>query len=209
MGNNLPSVRLEHVTLLTEAQMRQMRESKMIFGAATQIIFFFAEHDSYAANLNENQYQNAYPLKSYYREHRASRLSSDATATTWADPDNVFVSIKAAVTRKAYNGADIVQKQAVTVPQAVLLYTARAATVAPYEGLLGQIAEGFEASFIVLDRDIFTIDVNEIDKTVVKQTWIPGRKSLQSVSKSPLGLDMNSVASCNTSGSEVVMRKCA
>lgn len=176
MGNNLPSVRLEHVTLLTEAQMRQMRESKMIFGAATQIIFFFAEHDSYAANLKENQYQHAYPLKSYYENIERLSLSSDAPATTWADPDNVFVSIKAAVTRKAYNGADIVKKQAVTVPQAVLLYTARAATVAPYEGLLGQIAEGFEASFIVLDRDIFTIDVNEIDKTVVKQTWIQGEK---------------------------------
>jgi len=176
MSNNLPSVRLEHVTLLTDRQMRQMREGKMIFGVATQIIFFFAEHDSYAANLNENQYQNAYPLKSYYENIDRVSLSSDAPATTWADPDNVFVSIKAAVTRKAYNGADIVRKQALTVPQAVLLYTARAATLAPYEGLLGQIAEGFEASFIVLDRDIFTIDVNEIDQTVVKQTWIQGEK---------------------------------
>jgi predicted amidohydrolase YtcJ len=176
MGNNLPSVRLEHITLLTDRQMRQMREAKMIFGAATQIIFFFAEHDSYASNLNENQYGHTYPLKSYYENLDRVSLSSDAPATTWADPDNVFVSIKAAVTRKAYNGADIVQTQAVTVPQAVLLWTARAATVAPYEGLLGQIAEGFEASFIVLDRDIFTIDVNEIDKTVVKQTWIQGER---------------------------------
>ena len=176
MGNNLPSVRLEHVTLLTEAQMRQMKGAKMIFGVSTQIIFFFAEHDSYAANLNENQYQHAYPLKSCYENIERLSLSSDAPATTWADPDNVFVSIKAAVTRTAYNGADIVQKQAVTVPQAVLLYTARAATVAPYEGLLGQIAEGFEASFIVLDCDIFTIDVKEIDKTAVKQTWIQGEK---------------------------------
>jgi predicted amidohydrolase YtcJ len=176
MGNNLPSVRLEHVTLLTEVQMRQMREAKMIFGAATQIIFFFAEHDSYVANLSEKQYQHAYPLKSCYENIERVSLSSDAPATTWADPDNVFVSIKAAVTRKAYNGADIVKKQAITVPQAVLLFTARAATVAPYEGLLGQIAESFEASFIVLDRDIFTIDMKEIDKTVVKQTWIQGEK---------------------------------
>jgi len=156
--------------------MRQMKGAKMIFGVSTQIIFFFAEHDSYAANLNENQYQHAYPLKSCYENIERLSLSSDAPATTWADPDNVFVSIKAAVTRTAYNGADIVQKQAVTVPQAVLLYTARAATVAPYEGLLGQIAEGFEASFIVLDRDIFTVEMNEIDKTVVKQTWIQGEK---------------------------------
>jgi len=41
---------------------------------------------------------------------------------------------------------------------------------------LGQIAGGFEASFIVLDRDIFTIDVEEIDQTLVEQTWIRGEK---------------------------------
>ncbi len=103
-------------------------------------------------------------------------LSSDAPATTWADPDNVFVSIKAAVTRRAYNGAEIVREQAVTVPQAVLLYTARAATIAPFEGRLGQIAAGFEASFVVLDRDIFRVAPDEIDRTAVEQTWIGGEK---------------------------------
>lgn len=80
------------------------------------------------------------------------------------------------MTRKAYNGRDIVREQAITVPQAVLLYTARPSTIAPFEGSLGQIAEGFEASFIILDRDIFTIDVNEIGHTVVEQTWIEGEK---------------------------------
>ena len=54
------------------------------------------------------------------------------------------------------------------------LYTARAAELAPYGDVLGQIAEGFEASFIILDRDIFTIDVEEIVQTVVQQAWIRG-----------------------------------
>jgi predicted amidohydrolase YtcJ len=59
----------------------------------------------------------------------------------------------------------------------VRLYTARSVELAPYEDdVLGQIAEGFEASFIVLDRDIFTIDVEEIDRTTVEQTWIRGEK---------------------------------
>jgi hypothetical protein len=72
--------------------------------------------------------------------------------------------------------ADIVPEQAITVPQAVLLYTSRPATLARYEGSLGQIAPGFEASFIVLDRDIFTVDVDELDQTRVQQTWIAGEK---------------------------------
>lgn len=176
MGAGIPSVRLEHITLLNDAQMRQMNEATMSFGASTQIIFFFAEYESYVRNLTESQFRHAYPVKSFYENIKHLGISSDAPATTWADPDNVFVSIKAAVTRKAYNGADIVPEQAITVPQAVLLYTARAASVAPYNGSLGQIAEGFEASFIVLDRDIFAIDTNDIDELVVEQTWIQGEK---------------------------------
>jgi hypothetical protein len=176
MGNDIPSVRLEHITLLSEEQIRQMNQAKMIFGASTQIIFFFAEYDSYHQNLTNYQFQHSYPVKTFYEKIKHLGVSSDAPATTWADPDNVFVSIKAAVTRKAYNGADIVPEQAITVPQALMLHTARAATVAPYVGLIGQIAEGFEASFIVLDRDIFTINVNDIDKTLVEQTWILGEQ---------------------------------
>jgi predicted amidohydrolase YtcJ len=176
LDHGIPSVRLEHATLLSEAQIRRMNNSRMIFGVSTQIIFFFAEYDSYSRNLHPEQFQQSYPLRSFYNNIEHLGLSSDAPATTWADPDNVFVSIKAAVTRKAYNGADIVPEQAITVPQAVLLYTSRPATLARYEGRLGQIAPGFEASFVVLDRDIFTIDVHELDRTQVQQTWIAGEK---------------------------------
>ena len=118
-------------------------------------------------------------MKTFYENLDHVALLSDAPATTWADPDNVFVSIKAAVDRKAYNGADIVQEEAITVPQVVRLYTARSVEMAPCQDILGQIAEGFEASFIVLDCDIFTIDVEEIDQTVVQQTWIRGEKAYE------------------------------
>ena len=176
LGDSIPSVRLEHITLLSSEQMRQMKRARMRFGAATQIIFLFAEYDSYWQNLTDAQFQRAYPIKDFYREIDHLALSSDAPATTWADPDNVFVSIKAAITRRAYNGAAIIPEQAITVSQAVLLYTARAASVAPLEGRLGRIAQGYEASFIVLDRDIFTLDANELDQTRVLQTWIAGEK---------------------------------
>ena len=57
-----------------------------------------------------------------------------------------------------------------------LLYTARAATVAPFDGRLGRTALGYEASFAAVDSDIFALDVNEIDQTRVRQTWIVGEK---------------------------------
>jgi predicted amidohydrolase YtcJ len=40
---------------------------------------------------------------------------------------------------------------------AVRLYTARSVELAPYQDVSDQITEGFEASFIIFDRDIFTV----------------------------------------------------
>ena len=176
MGPDIPSVRLEHATLLTDEQMRRLSDATMSFGVATQIIFFFAEYESYAANLTASQFRRAYPIRTFYDRIERLGLSSDAPATTWADPDDVFVSIQAAVTRRAYNGADIVPDQALTVPEAVLLYTARAATLGRYEEPVGRIAEGREANFVVLDRDLFTIDPGAIHETRVAETWMRGEK---------------------------------
>jgi predicted amidohydrolase YtcJ len=176
LGRDIPSVRLEHATLLGDDVIRTMNDSSMVFGVATQIIFFFAEHDSYVRHLTSHQYQQAYPVRTFYDRLNHVGLSSDAPATTWGDPDNIFVSIEAAVRRKAYNGADIVPEQAVSVAQAVRLFTARAAELGRYTDRVGQIAPGFEASFVVLDRDIFTIDAGEIHDTRVDETWLAGTK---------------------------------
>ena len=176
MGPDIPSVRLEHATLLTDDQMRRLSDATMSFGVATQIIFFFAEYESYVGNLTASQFRRAYPLRTFCDRIERLGLSSDAPATTWAEPDDVFVSIQAAVTRKAYNGADIVPEQALTVPQAVLLYTARAATLGRYEEPVGRIAERREANFVVLDRDLFTIEPGAIHETRVAETWMGGEK---------------------------------
>lgn len=93
----------------------------------------------------------------------------------WADADNPFTSIKAAVLRRAHNGADIGRHQAVTVGQALELYTHRAAACTTATGV-GSIAAGMDADFIVLDRDPFTIASHEIDQIRVLETWIQGRR---------------------------------
>lgn len=176
LGPDVPSVRLEHVTLLTEEHLRRVREAKIRYGATMQIIFFFAEYESYEGNLTDDQFRRAYAVKDAAAAFPHFALTSDAPCTTWMDPDDVFVSIQAAVTRKAYNGADTVPDQAITVPQAVRLYTARAAELAPFEAKLGMIAPGYEASFVVLDRDLFTLPADEIATTRVAETWVRGEK---------------------------------
>ncbi len=172
MGD-MPSIRLDHATLFSPAMIEKVNAARMSFAVVSHSIFLFAEYDSYERNLSKSQFEIAYPIRSFYENVPFTALSSDTPATAWADADNVFVSIKAAVTRRAYNGADIGQAEAVTVPQALLLYTSRARTVAPLDGL-GVIDIGYEGSFVVLDRDIFTIDPHEIDQVKVAETWLRG-----------------------------------
>lgn len=174
MGD-LPSIRLEHATLFSPAMIGRMNAARMSFAVVSHSIFLFAEYDSYQHNLSPKQFEIAYPIRSFYEHVPFTALSSDNPATAWADADNVFVSIKAAVLRRAYNGADIGQPEAITLPQALLLYTGRARQVAPLDGV-GLIETGYEGSFVILDRDIFTIDPDEIDQVQVAETWIRGEQ---------------------------------
>jgi predicted amidohydrolase YtcJ len=174
MGD-LPSIRLEHATLFSPAMIDRMNAARMSFAVVSHSIFLFAEYDSYQRSLSPQQFEIAYPIRSFYEHVPFTALSSDSPATAWADADNVFVSIKAAVLRRAYNGADIGQAEAITVPQALLLYTGRARHVAPLDEV-GLIEKGYEGCFVVLDRDIFTIDPGEIDQVRVAETWIRGEQ---------------------------------
>jgi len=172
MGH-LPSIRLDHATLFSGAMIERLNAARMSFAVVSHSIFLFAEYDSYQRNLSASQFEIAYPIRSFYEQVPLTALSSDNPATAWADADNVFISIKAAVLRRAYNGADMGQAEAITVPQALLLYTGRASQVAPLDAV-GVIATGYEASFVVLDRDLFGIPAAEIDQVAVAETWIQG-----------------------------------
>lgn len=170
-----PSIRIEHATLMSAELVERMRGARMSFGIATHTIFLYSEYEAYEQNLRPEQMSEAYPVRSLYDSLDALALSSDCPATAWSEADDVFVSIEAAVRRRSYTGADIGQAAAITVPQAVLLYTARAAQLTGMPGL-GRIAPGYEASFVVLSDDVFTVDQEKISRVQVEQTWLGGQR---------------------------------
>jgi len=167
------SVRLVRGPLFSPELLDRVAAATMEFGVATHSVFFFAEYGSYARNLSPEQFAVAYPIRSFYERVPASALSSDTPATAWSDADDVFLSVRAAVLREAHDGADFNRAEAVSVAQALLLYTGRARLLAPFEGV-GLIQPGFEGSFVVLDRDVFTIPPREIDRVRVQETWLRG-----------------------------------
>lgn len=167
-----PSVRIEHVTMPRKADIKRAAEAGIVF--VTQPIFLYAEIESYLKNLGEERTKETYPIADWLEEGVRFCFSSDAPATSWATPSDPFTCIKGAVTRCAYDGTECGKRHRVDVETALRLYTSQAAPITGFSNA-GMLKPGKDADFIVLDRDILDIPVQEIDQVQVEQTYIDGR----------------------------------
>jgi predicted amidohydrolase YtcJ len=102
-----------------------------------------------------------------------------AFGTDWTvAPLNPLLSVYAAVTRRTVDGkrpAGWIPEQKISVEEAVRAYTLGSAHAEFQENEKGTVAPGKLADLVILSRDIFTIDPNEIDKVKVVMTIMNGR----------------------------------
>lgn len=164
-------IRIEHAAMPTKQALKKASKLNLIF--VSQPIFIYAEIETYLKNLGHDRTKKTYPFKTILTNDIQLAFSSDAPATTWPNPDNPFVSLKSAVTRKAHDGTDTGQKEKIDLETALQLYTSRAQQVVGIPKI-GKLKEGYAADFMVLDRDIFTIDKEEIDKIQIEKTYMKG-----------------------------------
>lgn len=112
-----------------------------------------------------------------------SLIDSGATVAFGSDwfvaPATPLEGIYAAVTRRTLDGKNPegwVPEQKITVEEALKAYTINAAYASFEESIKGTLEPGKLADFVVLDRDITTIDPVEIWDMKVQQTWVGGKK---------------------------------
>ncbi|QIA27688.1 amidohydrolase [Thermaerobacter sp. PB12/4term] len=171
-----PSIRLEHATLASPAAMAEAARAGIAF--VPQPIFLFAEVESYLNNLGPERASRAYALRSMLAAGVQVALSSDAPATSWADPASPFANLKMAVTRRASNGMVLGPDEAIPLDVALTLYTREAARVTRMPGT-GQLKAGFAADFVVLDRDVLAAGPDtaaELDAVRVLATYLDGER---------------------------------
>jgi len=83
------------------------------------------------------------------------------------------------VTRRTLDGKNPegwVPEEKITVEEALKAYTVNAAYASFEEDIKGSLEPGKLADFVVLDRDITSIDPVEIWDMKVWQTWVGGKK---------------------------------
>ena len=112
-----------------------------------------------------------------------SLIDSGATVAFGSDwfvaPATPLEGIYAAVTRRTLDGKNPdgwVPEQKITMEEALKAYTINAAYASFEEDIKGTLEPGKLADFVVLDRDITSIDPVEIWDMKVRQTWVGGKK---------------------------------
>lgn len=168
---DIPSIRIEHASLPSREAMEKAASAGIAF--VPQPIFVYAEIESYLHNIGIERTKFAYPLKTILEKGIQVALSSDAPATAWSNPVDPFVGIKSAVTRTAYDGTDFGKEERIDIETAIILYTKGAQEVTGLH-FVGQLKIGYQADFIVLDKDIINIESEKIDKVRIKETYING-----------------------------------
>ncbi len=163
--------RVEHVQLLHEQDAGRLAQLGVI--ASMQPLHATSDMDMAEKYWGERT-SLAYAWRSQLEDGARLAFGSDAPV----ESPNPFLGIHAAVTRRRADGSPGAQgwhpEQKLDLPAALRGYTTGAAYAAYAENRQGQLTEGFLADLIVLDRDPFEMDADEIKSLRSSATMFDG-----------------------------------
>jgi predicted amidohydrolase YtcJ len=163
--------RVEHAQTLTAADIP--RFSKLGIIAAMQPTHATSDMYWVEDRLGPDRVLYAYAWRSLLDDGARLALGSDFPV----EQVNPMLGIHAAVTRQDTNNwpeGGWYPPESLTREEAVRGFTLDAAYAGFMEASVGSLESGKRADFIVLDKNIFEIDVSEIAATRVLQTWLDG-----------------------------------
>jgi len=113
--------------------------------------------------IGANRAHNLVPIKSLNDAGARVTLSSDWSVSAF----NPFIGLQNALTRAPQN---------LSLPDALAAYTINSAYVMRQEQVVGSLQVGKEADLLVLDQNLFEVEVEDIGHTRVLQTLLAGEE---------------------------------
>jgi predicted amidohydrolase YtcJ len=139
-----------------------------------QPIFLFAEGEAYLERLGTERSAWANPARAMIDAGVRVALGSDAPATTWGEPTDVMLGIQTSVARRTWAGSSLGIAQSTTVAEALIGYTANAASAAGFGGDRGMLEAGRRADLAVLSEDPLGAPIERIRDVEVVATILAG-----------------------------------
>ncbi|MBN8956651.1 MAG: amidohydrolase [Rhizobiales bacterium] len=161
-------MRVEHCCYATPTIRERLKRLGAVDSSATG--FMYDLGDAYVANRGAAAMRHMWPHRSLIDSGIPAPGHSDA-AVCRLDP---WAAMWAMVNRKSGLGADLDAREAVTPREALEAYTRLGAWSGFEENVKGTLEVGKVADFIVLDRDLFTIDPDDIRNVTPLMTFVGG-----------------------------------
>lgn len=159
-----------HAQTTTPALLRRMKDLGL--QAYIQPIFIDADMELIAQRVGEEHARDCYNWKAM--EELGLHISGGSDCPV--EPFDVLDNMRSAITRKNRTGTrTYLPEQALSVEQAVRLFTSDAAWASYDEDYRGTLEVGKLCDLVVLDQDLFAIDPDDFPSVRVLETVLNGR----------------------------------
>jgi len=159
--------RIEHAGYVRDDQLERMKRLGVAISAS--IGFCYPIGDSHIDALGQDRLSGYYPMRSFKEHGIVAGGNSDGFGKNWA-----LTGIYGCATRRSSSGRLLDEGQAISMLNSIRAYTINGAFLEGKEDLKGSIEPGKLADFVVLDRDILTVDPKEVIETKVMMTIVGG-----------------------------------
>ena len=160
---------MEHCSLPTQAALERIK--RLDVTSSTSVGFGWELGDQHRGFMGMERMKRYMPMKSF----KEMGIVASGNADWPVCSANPFEGIHVCVNRTTETGQDLSQNQAISVMDAIRVYTWNGAYITFEEDLKGSIEAGKLADMAVLDTDILTCDPSKIVKTKVLTTIIDGK----------------------------------
>src|SRR5664279_1910044 len=164
--------RIEHDQVVTPAQFAQYKKLGVI--ASMQPSHLLTDMNWAVDRIGPERAKTSYAWKQFLDDGVPLAFGTDYPV----EPITPFRGLYAAVTRKNEAGTkEYFPEQKLTIQQALAAYTQGSAYAEFAEKRKGKLARGFDADFILVDRDLYKVPAPAILKTKVLSTYVGGREA--------------------------------
>ncbi|MBS7631200.1 amidohydrolase [Candidatus Bathyarchaeota archaeon] len=161
--------RIEHNSLCTPKQVERIK--RLGVAPSSSIGYMWGLGDDYYENFGPERSRWLHPQKTLKENGIIAGGNSDYPVSD----GNPMIQIYEAVTRKSRTGLVVGGEEAVSVIDAIRLYTWNGAYLGKEEDLKGSVEEGKLADLVVLEKDILNVPHEEIKDIKVDMTIVNGK----------------------------------
>lgn len=171
-----PVFHIAHPEFVHPCDVARFQELGVVADASPVLWFPGPMNEIIGMQVQDHYMKRIWPLREL---HNAGTLVAAGSDWPVAMPvPSPWLSIETMVTRRSPDPAfpgELAVDQALDLETAVAAHTVNAAQAMGLAEHTGRLSPGLAADFIILDRNIFEIPVEQIHDVRVRQTWFAGR----------------------------------